>query len=294
MDPTQSLRDEQIAKAIAEEMKMQDFFKRILENSHVAIVVDHGGTVKFMNPAANRLFDCTLQDLVNQRISFSGPTEEPIELKIERPGKEPRVAEVRVAEAHLDGQSLYIATLFDVTEHVVLREGMRALSLTDELTGLYNRRGFVTLAQQQLKLANRTKRGMLVLFADLDKMKWINDAFGHREGDLALIETAGILKDSFRDSDIIARISGDEFAVVAMEATPDHAALLESRLGQKVDEHNAKGKRDYNLSISVGIAYYDPEKPCSIDELLNEADVLMYQNKWAKYNSQAERPQLPR
>lgn len=159
---------------------------------------------------------------------------------------------------------------------------LRAKSLADELTGLYNRRGFLFLAQQQLKIADRTKRGMLLLFADLDGMKQINDTLGHHEGDRALVETARILKESFRDADIIARMGGDEFAIIAMEARKDSAEILIDRIREKLDSHNAKGDFRHKLSISVGVARYDPECPCSLDELLARADASMYDQKQAK------------
>ncbi len=106
------------------------------------------------------------------------------------------------------------------------RKSLLALSLVDDLTGIYNRRGFSALAQQELKKANRIKRGMLLLFADVDDLKKINDSLGHQEGDLALIETANLLKETFREPDIIARIGGDEFVVLAAETSADQAPIF--------------------------------------------------------------------
>jgi diguanylate cyclase (GGDEF)-like protein len=160
-------------------------------------------------------------------------------------------------------------------------EALRTLSLIDELTGLHNRRGFFALAEQQLKIANRMKKEMLLIFADLDHLKWINDTLGHHEGDLALIEAAGILKETFRTSDIIARIGGDEF-VITTEAVETSVNVLITRLLENLDSHNAKGDRRYKLSLSTGITRYEPENPCSIDELLRRADALMYEAKRKK------------
>ncbi len=162
---------------------------------------------------------------------------------------------------------------------------LRSLSLVDDLTGLYNRRGFLFLAEQQVKIADRMKRGMVILFADLDDMKRINDTLGHREGDLALIETATILKETFREADIIARIGGDEFAIITIEAHKDSAKILRSRLQENLDARNAKGDRRYTLSISAGIARYDAANPCSIDDLLAQADIMMYKQKQGKQRS---------
>jgi two-component system cell cycle response regulator len=128
-------------------------------------------------------------------------------------------------------------------------------------------------------------RGMLLLFADLDELKQINDTFGHREGDLALIETADILKETFRKPDIIARIGGDEFEVLATETSSVSANILTNRLKEQLNAHNIKEKRPYKLSLSVGIVNYNPGQPCSIDELLAQADKLMYTQKQSKQNS---------
>jgi len=160
-------------------------------------------------------------------------------------------------------------------------EALRTLSLIDELTGLHNRRGFFALAEQQLNIANRMKKEMLLIFADLDQLKWINDTLGHHEGDLALIEAAGILKETFRKSDIIARIGGDEF-VITTEAVEASVNVLITRLLENLDSYNAKGDRRYKLSLSTGITRYEPENPCSIDELLRRADALMYEAKRKK------------
>ena len=162
---------------------------------------------------------------------------------------------------------------------------LRAMSLVDELTGLHNRRGFLFLAQQHVKIANRTKRGILLLFADLDDMKQINDRLGHHEGDLALIDTASVLKETFREADIVARIGGDEFAVIAIEGGEDSADILSARLQENFDARNANGGRRYQLAISVGMARYDPDNPCSIDELLARADASMYEQKQGKQQS---------
>ena len=172
----------------------------------------------------------------------------------------------------------------DITERKNREETLRSLSLIDELTGLHNRRQFFNLAEQQLKVAIRTKKKLLLLFIDLDGLKLINDLHGHNWGDLALIDIANILKETFRESDIIARIGGDEFVVLAVESADINYEILATRLQKNVDAHNAKGSRFYKLSISVGIAKLDPEHPISVDDLLTQADTLMYEEKRKKQN----------
>ena len=160
-------------------------------------------------------------------------------------------------------------------------EALLALSLIDELTGLYNRRRFFILTDQYLKLSVRTKKRLLLLFIDMDNLKWINDHHGHNEGDQALIDLANILKKTFRESDIIARIGGDEFVVLS-ESTDENGEIVLTRLYENIKDHNAKGSRCYTLSISVGTTQFDPEYPISIDELLSKADALMYAQKRKK------------
>jgi diguanylate cyclase (GGDEF)-like protein len=165
-------------------------------------------------------------------------------------------------------------------------EALLALSLTDELTGLYNRRRFFVLTEQYLKVAIRTKKRSLLLYIDMDELKWINDHHGHNEGDRALIALASILKKTFRESDIIARIGGDEF-VALLESTVENDETLINRLSGNIKDHNAKQTGRYKLSVSVGVAQFDPENPISIDELLSEADALMYTQKRKKARKQS-------
>lgn len=153
------------------------------------------------------------------------------------------------------------------------------LSHTDELTGLYNRRGFFTLAEQQFKMAKRLKTKILLVSADVNGLKWINDNLGHHEGDRALVEAADILRESYRDSDIIARVGGDEFVVLMAERDDISRDVLTSRLKENLDMHQSRQPGTYELSISVGTVLYDPENPSSLDELMISADRLMYENK---------------
>jgi diguanylate cyclase (GGDEF)-like protein len=187
------------------------------------------------------------------------------------------------------GASDFIKKPFSLNEliarikHVRMQEEMRSLLLRDELTGLYNRRGFFTLVEYLLKMAKRQDRGMFMLYADLDNLKQINDVYGHQEGDLALIETANLLQNNYRESDIIARIGGDEFVVISAGTPGDCIDTILRRLQQALETYNAKrNRRPYVLSLSAGIAYYDPGNPCSIDELLAQGDRSMYRHKKQK------------
>ena len=160
-------------------------------------------------------------------------------------------------------------------------EALLALSLTDELTGLYNRRRFFVLTEQYLKLSVRSMKRLSLLFIDMDNLKWINDHHGHNEGDQALIDLASTLKKTFRGSDIVARIGGDEFVILS-ESTDENGEIALTRLCENIKDHNARGARRYPLSISAGTTQFDPTHPISIDELLSKADALMYAQKKEK------------
>jgi diguanylate cyclase (GGDEF)-like protein/PAS domain S-box-containing protein len=190
--------------------------------------------------------------------------------------------EISTARITFHGEPATLAYHRDITKRKMLEQKLQAISITDELTGLYNRRGFFILSLQQLKLARRTGKNALLFFADLDKLKWINDTMGHQEGDAALLETARILKDTFRESDIISRMGGDEFAVMAIDINDETAKILLSRLQTFFNAHNGRETRKYMLSLSVGVAQYDPQNPVSLDVLISRADTLMYEEKRKK------------
>lgn len=152
------------------------------------------------------------------------------------------------------------------------------LAVTDELTGLYNRRGFLTSAIHQLKLAHRQDEDVLLLFCDVDNLKQINDSFGHHEGDQALIRAAAALKATFRDSDVLARLGGDEFAVLASDASIPSRQAIVPRIEDSLKKANAAQTR-YKLSFSIGVARFDPQTPVSLGDLMARADQDMYSYK---------------
>ena len=156
------------------------------------------------------------------------------------------------------------------------------LTLEDHLTGLYNRRGFTTIAKEYLQLANRKKMDMHLLYIDLDDLKKINDTYGHNKGDFILVTLAEILQKTFRKSDIKARIGGDEFAVFPIDTQIGGVNSALARLKSSIDDYNSTTERQSLLSVSTGISCYSPEKPCSVNELLTRADSLMYEEKRQK------------
>ena len=159
-----------------------------------------------------------------------------------------------------------------------LQAELSSLALTDELTGLYNRRGFMYLTERQLKLAARSGRDMLLYFIDVDGLKKINDSFGHTEGDFALFRTAAVLEMTFRDSDILARLGGDEFAALAIEASGHGESTIMARFRETLETLGAQEPR-YRLSLSIGVVRFTPSNTSSIEELMRQADQAMYAAK---------------
>ncbi len=170
----------------------------------------------------------------------------------------------------------------DVTQRIQAEEQLKAVSLTDELTGLLNRRGFVTMAEQQIKLAHRLSQKKYLLYADLDNLKIINDRLGHHEGDMAIIAIANVLKQNFRESDIVGRIGGDEFVALPYGSDRNEIDVMLERLQKMLDIANETRESGFELSMSIGVAAYDPNSPCSVEDLMSEADARMYEQKKLK------------
>jgi diguanylate cyclase (GGDEF)-like protein/PAS domain S-box-containing protein len=167
----------------------------------------------------------------------------------------------------------------DITERKLQEERLKDLAILDELTGLYNRRGFMALANQHLKQAKRAKRRALVIFADLNGLKRINDTHGHADGDRALMAAADVFNRTFRDSDVVARVGGDEFAILAVEADSNHLDNIRARLQQALDIANRGNLHPFQLSVSIGVVSFDPDQHNTVEELMDLADREMYAHK---------------
>ena len=172
----------------------------------------------------------------------------------------------------------------DITERKELEARLETLTVTDPLTELLNRRGFVAMAEKQLALANRMATPLFLLFADLDDMKAINDNHGHDQGDRALKEAADILRKTFRKGDLIGRLGGDEFAVLMNAASGNQGGPeAVERLSANVSERNRAGDLPYSLSLSTGYASFSPAEPGqTLDTLMKKADESMYAEKQRK------------
>lgn len=156
------------------------------------------------------------------------------------------------------------------------------IATVDELTHISNRRGFSILAEHTLKFCQRHHHPASLLFFDMDGFKGINDTFGHLEGDRALADFAQVLKQSFRDSDVLGRLGGDEFVVLLAQTSRNQVQGILHRFASELDTFNREQGRCYQLHASVGMAHWQPEQPIDLTQLLHEADRQMYKHKREK------------
>jgi diguanylate cyclase (GGDEF)-like protein len=191
------------------------------------------------------------------------------------PTKLPQTGQLQREHLQLLADKLYQK----VSELEQANDRLRNLSLTDGLTGLNNRRGFMILATGLLKFARRAGYSVCLIYIDLDSLKYINDTFGHTAGDTSITHFAGILTETFRDSDIIGRMGGDEFVVLMIDATAEDLAGMQARLQSNVDAHNLHSEQGYALSFSLGVIRLEPNSTVTMEALLAQADKAMYTHK---------------
>jgi diguanylate cyclase (GGDEF)-like protein/PAS domain S-box-containing protein len=290
--------------------RAEEYSRTIMERvADGIIIIDDKGVIESFNTAAEHIFGYSSSQVKGRNVSMLMPeihadkhdrylenylqknAEQKInifkkELEGLRKDRSTVPLSVSVSEIKIQDRRLFIGSLRDITKRKKMEDKLKKTAITDELTGLLNRRGFFTLSEKHCKLAQRNKRMMSLLYVDLDDMKAINDNWGHSEGDLAIIETAEILKKSFRDSDIIARLGGDEFAVLLTEHTESNIEnVIISNVMDNLNVHNATGNQNHTLSLSMGFAHFDPDKMASIDDIVAEADSMMYRAKKNKSDS---------
>ena len=183
-----------------------------------------------------------------------------------------------LVKGQVDGRALRRALRYAIERHGIQAE-LRGLSMKDDLTGLLNRRGFLLLAEQHLKSARRHRSGFLLGFVDLDGLKQINDTLGHAAGDRAIAEMADILRACFRRRDLLARLGGDEFALLATDTAQHDEVVVRARMAAALAAANARPNRAYEIGCSLGFLTCEAAETASIEELLQRAYALMYEEK---------------
>jgi two-component system cell cycle response regulator len=183
-----------------------------------------------------------------------------------------------LVKGQVDGRALRRALRYAIERNGIQAE-LRGLSMKDDLTGLLNRRGFLLAAQQQLQAARRNDGAVLLGFVDFDGLKEINDTLGHAAGDRALAEMADVLRCCFRQRDLLARLGGDEFALLATDAGLQLELVVRARLAAALEAANARPDRAYRIGCSIGCLTCRATETASIEDLLQRADALMYEEK---------------
>jgi diguanylate cyclase (GGDEF)-like protein/PAS domain S-box-containing protein len=269
-------------------------------------IIDHGGVCTYLNDAYAKIFGyASPERLIGASWEMFFYSEELVRLKeqimpaVWRDGAWRGEAlglkvnggtfPLEISISSVDGGGL-VQVVRDITERKKLEDTLRNSSLKDDLTGLFNRRGLLKQAAPYFDFARRQKEALLLLFIDLDGMKKINDEFGHNEGDNALINTAAILNRSFRSTDIIARLGGDEFTVLVTDLNADKEEAI-TRLNENLKAYNATEPRGHKLAFSIGVATLEPERMTCFEELLEQADQAMYEQKRMKRRRADERNQ---
>ena len=278
--------------------RTEDLYRRIVEFSQGLICThDLDGKLMSVNPAAAHSLGYTPEEMIGKNLGdfMSAASKFAVGRYLDRLKKdgndsgllhvvtksgEERIWQYRNTMYQEKGVHVYIiGYASDVTELMRARDELKRLALTDELTGLHNRRAFFTLVEHALKVAHRRHTECLLFCIDVDGLKKVNDTYGHHAGSAMLAETAVILRNVFRDSDIIARIGGDEFAVLAIANPLKNAHLVVNRLSTKLNAFNNSAARPYKLSLSVGVAPFLPGSGRSVNDLMREADEAMYEEK---------------
>ena len=282
-----------------EALKMQSVqFQELFESAPVAIVLlDGGDRVQRVNGEFTRIFGYSADEVIGARINdlivpdelrqegldmtakvASGETLNRETLRRRKDGTTLWVSIVAKPYQVGDGPIHVYGMYHDISDRKRAEEELRTLSLVDALTGLPNRRAFITLSDQALKWAARENKEVMLIFIDVDNLKQINDVHGHLAGDRALVDTARVLKETFREADIVARLGGDEFIALLTADGAGAGELIVRRLKARVESHNAGEERPYKLSLSTGFTH-SPAPDADLLELIARADAALYDRK---------------
>ncbi len=259
--------------------RYKDVLNVLMKNPDGMIVVNRNNEIVFVNPSAEKLYSKKAKDLVGTVFSEPDDGSGLIELQLPGTSRKKRVLGVMSIELQWEGEKCRLVSLRDETENIMLREMFCEASMRDELTELYNRRAFIVLASQQVKISKRKNEYLYILFADVDGLKKINDKYGHAEGDNLLREIADSMRAVFRESDILSRISGDEFAVMGAASKEQDVVVAKNRWKGHINFMNGEGKFPYEISLSIGEVCEVPSAQTGVSDLLDRADRKMYEEK---------------
>ena len=283
--------------------KSQQEFASVFKNSPNALVyMDEEANILDINSRFTKLFGYTLEEIKGRNI-YDGMihplnkieegkdlvkmafTKGYLNYETIRKKKDGTLFPVSISGANIliDGELKgTLGTYMDITERKKIEGELEKLAHYDTLTGCCNRGYGMGLLEQQIKLAHRKKYPLLLAYIDIDKFKYINDTFGHKEGDIILKEVVKFFKSILRDIDIIYRLGGDEFLLIFPDSSLDDAPLIRERLSKNLEKLNQKLAKPYKIDFSIGLSCYNSSNPLSIEELIRIADENMYEEKKKK------------
>ena len=282
--------------------KSQQEFASLFRNNPEALVyVDEEGAILNINPRFTELFGYTLEEIKSRNIDSgivhpSGKLKEGEKLTKKslkgylnfetiRKKKDGTFFPVSLSISNIliDGKSKGgIGIYIDITERKKLEKKLEKLAHFDVLTGCCSRGYGLDQLEQQIKIANRKKTTVTLFYLDIDRFKYINDAFGHKEGDMVLKEVVNLFNSTLREIDIICRIGGEEFLLIFPDSSPKDISLIRKRLDKNLEKLNQSLNRPYEISFSIGISIYDPLNPQPMEKLIHLADQAMYEDKSKK------------
>ncbi len=291
--------EQRVADRTAELAESEIRFRNLAATTFDPLVtISDQRRITFFNAAAERAFDRRADEIANRplellfapesiprlddalaRVRAGHAGTKPVELVARRRDGKSFAVEVSIAAWDIAGRPAHTLVVRDITERQALLEMLRDLSLRDDLTGLHNRRGFMTLADELQKRAMRHQEPFALLFLDLDGFKSVNDTLGHDAGDRVLQRVAELLKATVRESDLVARLGGDEFVALLAEADAEAAGQTEQRLRQALDEAQATLVQAERVDFSLGTVVHQASDRRSVADLLAEADEAMYRAK---------------
>lgn len=279
----------------------------LLEQAPLGVfeLCDQTGTVRTGNPMGARLLGYQPEQLIGHQLSdWVHPEDQAnlqildqllqkkqtrceLEARFLRDGADPFWGRLHASLVSDPGhRPIVLALLEDITDYraameklVLQSKELEELSLTDALTGLTKRRGFLSIGKKLMLVFEREVESAAVVFIDLNDLKKTNDSMGHDVGDEMLIEFAQVLRETFRQADLVARLGRDEFTLLAANVEPAQQLLLTARLEAQLDRLNSSGKRPYRLACALGMAFFHPKENKDLEALLKQADSLMYEDK---------------
>lgn len=272
-----------MAVFMKDELGRYVYFNERMQNMYYAPLTDLAGKTDFdwlPTYLANEI------RVVDHQVLTTGKTIDTVQAVPALDGRETHWAIYRFLFINTAGDRFVGGIAVDITELKEMQRRLEDLSLTDELTGLNNRRGFLTLARDRLRLSRRNDEKMLVLFADMDGLKQINDTHGHAAGSEAIRLISDILRASLRDSDVLARWGGDEFVALLANTTGEKCDKMIARLRESLTKFNETSGLPYPLDVSIGTQAIEPDSDTPLDELIAAADEEMYQNKRSRRQSE--------